>query len=140
MTVRSSDDSDEPGHREGHRHRAREIPIERARRVRPEKILNDVSAVSADHDELAVRHVDDAHQAVGDRKAERGKQQNGSERHAGEEQSRTLTPGEPAFDVFQTFLRFATDLSVLLVLEHREQQRSHVGIVRASERVNSSQA
>ena len=43
--------------------------------VLPEQVLHDVRRVRADHDQLAVRHVDDAHQAVGDREAERREQQ-----------------------------------------------------------------
>ena len=37
--------------------------------VRAKEVLHDVGRVGADHDQLAVRHVDDAHQAVGDREA-----------------------------------------------------------------------
>ena len=44
--------------------------VERAgQRSAAEQVLDDVGRVGADHHQLAVRHVDDAHQAVGDRQA-----------------------------------------------------------------------
>ena len=41
--------------------------------------------VGAQHDHLAVRHVDDAHRAVGDGKAERHKQENRADTQAYED-------------------------------------------------------
>jgi hypothetical protein len=45
-------------------------------KARPENILHHITGVSADGDHFAVRHVDDAHQAEGDRQAKRDHQQN----------------------------------------------------------------
>ena len=48
-------------------------------------LLGDVGDVGADHEELAVRHVDHAHLAERERQAERGQQQDGAGGGAGEE-------------------------------------------------------
>ena len=76
-----------------------QVPVEGARQVRAEQVLHDVGRVRADHDQLAVRHVDDAHQAVGDREPERGEQQDRAERDAGEGEAEPLAPREPALDL-----------------------------------------
>ena len=81
-----------------------------------EQVLHDIGRIGADHDELAVRHVDDAHQPVGDREAERGEQQDRAERDAGEERCRSaLAPREAAFDRAQALLRLARRSSSLVV-------------------------
>ena len=102
----------------------------------PEKILHDVGAVGADHDELAVRHVDDAHQAIRDGEPERGEEQDRAERHAGEDEPRLLTPAEPAFDFAQAFASFDAKILVLLAFEHRDEERARVRIARPAERVD----
>ncbi len=57
-----------------------------------EQVLHDVGGVGADHDQFAVRHVDDAHQAVGDGEAQRRQQQDRAEAHAAEHADRCVRP------------------------------------------------
>ncbi len=45
-------------------------------------LLHHEGGVGAEHDHFAMRHVDDAHDAEGDGKADRGQQQHGAERDA----------------------------------------------------------
>ena len=63
ITVRSSTMPVSRGRGERRRQRREQIEVERARKVGAKEILHDVGRVGADHDELAVRHVDDAHRA-----------------------------------------------------------------------------
>ena len=82
-----------PTSRRGHersRHGEQRIPVERAGRVALEQVLHDIGGVRADHQEFAVRHVDDADQPVRDREAERGEQQHAAERQAREQRARNL--------------------------------------------------
>jgi hypothetical protein len=76
-----------------------------------------------------VRHVDDAHEAVGDGEAERGQQQDGTERDAREQQPGALAPGEAPLHFAQALLR--GDAHVLVRVVHRfGEQRAAVGAVR----------
>ena len=93
----------------------------------PEDVLHDVRRVGADHDQLAVRHVDDAHQAIGDRKAERGQQQDRPQRDTAEHATHHFAGGEALLDRaerslgFRTQLGIALDVLAALSLEQREQ-------------------
>ena len=84
---------------EGGRHRRREVPVERAGKLRAEEVLHDVGRVGADHDQLAVRHVDDAHEAVGDREPERREQQDRAQAHAREERGPRAARARAALDL-----------------------------------------
>ena len=72
--------------------------------VAPEQVLHHVGGVGADHDQLAVGHVDDAHQAVGDGEPQRGEQQDRSQADAGEER-------RPRFGARQARLRCPSSAS-----------------------------
>ena len=56
--------------------------VEQPRRVGADRLLHDEGRVGAEHDHLAMRHVDDAHDAEGDGEADRGEQQHRAERQA----------------------------------------------------------
>ena len=55
-----------------------------------EQLLHDKGGIGAEHDHLAMRHVDDAHHAEGDREPDRGEQQ-----HAAEADALEQIGGEP---------------------------------------------
>ncbi len=86
-TSAQSDESD--------RQREDRVPVEDARRELAHQRLRDVGAIGADHDHLAVRHVDDAQQAVGDRKPHRCQHQDAAEREAGEDPAEVFVDGQP---------------------------------------------
>jgi hypothetical protein len=118
-------DSDESRHRKRNRNRDEQVPVEE-RRVAKQSLYN-VRRVSADHDQLTVRHVDDTHQSIGDREAERSEQQDRAKTHAGEDNTEALTPCQTAFDLAQTSLRFDPQFFIFLGLEKREQQAFGIG-------------
>ena len=124
---------------------ATQVEVERAGRVRAEQVLHDVRRVRADHDELAVRHVDDAHQAVGDRETQRGEQQDAAEAHAAEHAADHLAGREPALDRAQRKLGFGADVAVglgelaALLLEQRQEQRLGVRVAAFRQRADRSE-
>ena len=107
------------------RDRDQHVGVEGAGQVRAEQVLHHVGRVGADHHQLAVRHVDDAHQAVGDRQAERDQQQDRAEADAGEDDAEALAPGEARLDRRQRELELRAHLGVGLDvgLQALEQQR-----------------
>ena len=62
------------------------------------ELLHDEGGVGAEHHHLAMRHVDDAHDAEGDGKADGGKQQHRAEREAVPDVLRHVPDGEPIVD------------------------------------------
>ena len=82
MMPRSMASPTSAGNEEGERQRDRQRPVEQAGRVRADHLLHDEGGVGAEHHHLAMRHVDDAHDAEGDGEADRGKQQHRAQRHA----------------------------------------------------------
>ena len=70
------------GDQEGQRNGDGERIVEQRRIVRSDHILHHEGHIGADHHHLAVRHVDDAHDAEGDGKPDGGEQQHRAERNA----------------------------------------------------------
>jgi hypothetical protein len=91
-------DADQRRGEEGDRDRSQQVPVERARQIGPEDALHGPGRIGADHQQLAVRHVDHAHHAIGDRQAERGEQQDRAERQAGEGAPEIVGPRQPLLD------------------------------------------
>ena len=85
------------GH-EGHRHRGQQVPVKQARQEFLKHALHHVGGVSADHHQLAVRHVDDAHEAIGDGQPERHQQQDGAQAETAENGGKLVTPGQRGFN------------------------------------------
>ena len=81
--MRAFDENAErAGDHEGERHRDQQRIIEQSRIMDADGFLHGEGDVSADHHHLAMRHVDDAHHAEGDGKADGGEQQHRSKRQA----------------------------------------------------------
>ena len=112
MTLRSSTAPTSAATRKEAGIADQDVAVEGAGRVGPEQVLHDVGRVGADHHQLAVRHVDDAHQAVGDRQAERDQQQDRAEADAGEEHAEPLAPGEAAAHRVERLLQRRAHLRV----------------------------
>src|SRR5712671_373228 len=93
--------ADERRDHERRRHCASEVPIESTGRVPSEQVLHHVCRIRAYHDELAVRHIDHAHQPVGNGEAKRREEKDGAEAYARENYAGALAPGEAAFDLAQ---------------------------------------
>jgi hypothetical protein len=93
------------------------------RSIGAEQRLHAVGGVGADHQQLAVRHVDDAHDAVGDGQAERAEQQDAAERQAGEGAADVLGNGQPAVDGFHRGDGFVAHLVVRLAGLFGERQQ-----------------
>ena len=75
-------DADRAGDQEGQRHRDQQRVVEQAGIAGADDLLHHEGGVGADHHHLAMGHVDDAHDAEGDGKADRGQQQHRAERQA----------------------------------------------------------
>ena len=71
-----------PRDHESERHGDRQRIVEQRRIVAADELLHDEGRVGAEHHHLAVRHVDDAHDAEGDGEADRREQQHRAEREA----------------------------------------------------------
>ena len=89
------------GDDEGERHRDQQRIVEQAGVAGADVFLHHEGHVGADHDHLAVRHVDDAHHAERDGKTDRGEQQHRAERkpvpeilHRGPDRKRVLDRGD----------------------------------------------
>ena len=80
--VRSISDADRAGDQEGERHRDQQRIVEQHGIVVADDLLHHEGRVGAEHHHLAMRHVDDAHDAEGDGKADRREQQHRAERQA----------------------------------------------------------
>jgi len=86
MIAALEQDADGTGDDEGDRDGDDEVPPEEAgRQRRAEDFLHDIGGIGAEHDHLAMRHVDDPHHAEGDGEADRGEQQHAAEADALEE-------------------------------------------------------
>ncbi len=72
------------GDEKRHRQRDQWIELDGLRRVTLKHQLHDIGRVGAEHEHLAVSHVDHPEQAEGDRQTEGGEQQNRAQRHAAE--------------------------------------------------------
>ena len=70
------------GDQEGERQRDGQRPGEQAGHGAADRLLHHEGRVGAEHDHLAMRHVDDAHDAEGDGEADGGEQQHRAERQA----------------------------------------------------------
>ena len=80
--VRSISDADRAGDEEGQRHRDQQRVVEQGGIAGADHLLHHEGGVGPDHHHLAMRHVDDAHHAEGDGKADRREQQHRAERQA----------------------------------------------------------
>jgi hypothetical protein len=78
--VRSISDADRAGDDEGERQRDRQRIIEQPGVAAADDFLHHEGRVGAEHHHLAMRHVDDAHDAEGDGEADGGQQQHRAER------------------------------------------------------------
>ena len=91
-------DADGAGDEEGERNGDGERPVEQPRRAGADHLLDDEGRVGAEHDHLAMGHVDDAHHAEGDGKADGGQQQDRAEGDAVPDVLRRVPESEFAVD------------------------------------------
>jgi hypothetical protein len=94
ITLRSSTAPTSAAGQEAGRDGRHDVEVEGTRQVLPEQVLHQVGGIGADHHQLAVRHVDDAHQPVGDGQAQRHQQQDRAQADAGEQHAQPLAPGQ----------------------------------------------
>ena len=113
----------EARHQERERHRDEQRIVEQRRIVLPDQFLHDEGDVGAEHHHFAVRHVDDAHHAERDGKADRGEQQHRAERDA--------VPGVlhrlPDHELAVHARRCASRAAALTVSGHRRRQAGQRG-------------
>ena len=79
--------------------------------------LHHIGGVGADHHQLAMRHVDDAHQAVGDGQPQRHQQQDRAQADAAEHRAQFVAPGQGRFDLAQRRLQGDLDVGIVLLGE-----------------------
>ncbi|MND97065.1 hypothetical protein D3C80_893750 [compost metagenome] len=90
--------ADKTRHQKGGRQGNRQRPVKQAGEMAADHLLHHESGVSTDHHHLAMRHVDDAHHAEGDGKADGGQQQHGTERQAVPDILGVIPEGKRTFD------------------------------------------
>lgn len=100
------------------------------------EVLHDIGRIGADHQELAVRHVDDADQPICDRKPERREQQHAAEREAREDRAEDFAAALNRIECVDAFLsRVAyafvgfVERAVGLLRDDRAQQFVHVEVM-----------
>ena len=86
---------------EGQRQRRRHVPIQPARQPGAEQRLHHIGNVGADHQQLAMRHIDHAHQPEGDGQPQRRQQQHAAQAQAVEEIACPFDGGQAAVDAAQ---------------------------------------
>ncbi|MNI39852.1 hypothetical protein D3C73_940430 [compost metagenome] len=96
--------ADGRGDEKSHRQRNQRIELDGLGREAQKQQLHDIGRVRAQHQHLAVRHVDHPEQAEGDCQAECGEQQNGAQGHAAEGLAEHLADQQFAFDLRQAGL------------------------------------
>lgn len=102
---------------DGERHRQRRQRVERQplRRKLLKQPLHQVGGIGAEHQHFAVRHIDDAEQAVGDRQPERRQQQDRTERQAAERLAEQIADHQAVLHLLQAALRLGAHRGVRLV-------------------------
>ena len=83
---------------ESDRHGGQQVPVEVVGKVAAEQALHGIGGIRADHQQLAVGHVDHAHHAVGDGQAQRREQQDGAEAQARKHAADVFREGQPVLD------------------------------------------
>ena len=126
-------DADNRGDDESERYGEGERPALQARR---QEELDDIGRVGAEHHHLAVRHVDDAHDAEGDREADRREQQDGRGGEAVPEILRRAPEQEPGMDGGKRRVRRRLDLRVRGLLVERVDQVLRILIAAAFQRLD----
>ena len=76
-----------------------------------ENILHDITRVSADRDHLAVRHIDNAHQAERNREPQRDNQQNRTETKPAKNGAKEIDPLKCAAQ--------SPEIAIFVSLQHR---------------------
>ena len=92
------DDANQRRDEEGGGHRGRQVPVDVIRKPGAEQALHGVGGIGADHQQFAMRHVDDAHDAIGDGQPECSQQQDATERQAGKDAAEVFGNRQPAVD------------------------------------------
>jgi hypothetical protein len=146
MTIRSMSTPTSAAAKKTDRNRGQQIPVDRLRQIGAKDALHRPRRVGADHQQLAVRHVDDAHDAVGDRQAEGGEQQDRAEREAGEGAAEVVGPGEALLDGAnrrpgrRAHRAVGLDPGVALLLGQRHQELADPGVAAFAEGAHRVQA
>ncbi|MPN26777.1 hypothetical protein SDC9_174202 [bioreactor metagenome] len=101
--------------------------------------LHHVGGVRANHDQLAMRHVDHTHQPVGDGQTQRRQQQHRSQADAAENLAQPLAPGQAVGDLGQGALQRLLHGRVLLVGQALVEQQLRVGRFLVRQRAHGMQ-
>ncbi len=91
-------DTDQAGDQEGERDRDRQAGAVQRRSRSVDRLLHDKGRIGAEHHHLAMRHVDHAHDAEGDRQPGGSQQQHGTERHPVIDALRDIPQRDDAID------------------------------------------
>ena len=126
------------------REKQREAPPPNRRRAtapagRCETLLHDEGRIGAEHDHLAMRHVDDAHHAEGDGKPDRRQQQDAAERNPFEQADPDLDELEARRDRGHCRLGRFAQIGILLGDEQRLKLAFDIGIGRARQTIDRGQ-
>ena len=104
----------ESGDNERRGHRRKDVGIERVGEIAAEDPLHHVGGISADHQHLAVRHVDDPHETKGNGETQCGQQQNAAEAQPVEQGAENLGDQETQFNGAECLLRLLAHTGIRL--------------------------
>ena len=132
------DHPDAGGQAEGDGQRDNRIQRQPLRRQSGHRLLNHPRGVRPQHQHLAVRHVDDTQQPIGDRQPQRRQQQDRAQRQPHKRLPKQIAPHQTVLDLTQalpgsgshTGIRFGLRLGI------RHESGWHVRVVRLPESFN----
>ena len=99
---------------ERHRNSSQQVPVKKLWQIAAKNALHHISGIGTNHHQLAMGHVDDAHQPIGNGQAQRHQQQDGPQTDAGKGHAQALAPGQLVIDLCQRTLERNLHLLVLL--------------------------
>ena len=138
MTPRSMTRPTKRRDREGERQGDDQRPVEQAGKGGADHLLDDKGGVGAEHDHLAMRHVDDAHDAEGDGEADRREQQHRSQRDAVPDVLAGIPQRQRRVDVADRRRRRVLDRALRIGL-HRGEQGERVAIAARADQGDGSE-
>ena len=126
---------------EAHRNGRHQVPAEqRGRQPGLKDALHDVGGVGADHHQLAVRHVDHAHQSVGDGQAQRGQKQHRAQADAAEDGVEAVAPDQRGVDILDGRMDGVLHRRVALLGQSLVQEQLGLGVAVAAQFLGRGQA
>ena len=101
-------------HHKSHRHTGQQIPVKGAGQVLAKQGLHHIGGIGAHHHQLAVRHIDHTHEAIGNRQAQRHQQQDRAQADTAKNRAQAVAPGQAFLHRYQAFAQSLAHLGIRL--------------------------